>query len=231
MNREEFRQIIDNGVWHQNSSLIQLLGLCPLLAITTSLVNGVMLSLATIIVMAVANVAVASLRNLIPHEVRIPVFILIVAALVTVVDLVFNAYFHELYLVLGIFIPLIVTNCIVLARVEAFANKNPPLQSLLDGLFMGVGLLWTLALLGGLRELIGSGTLFSGIEMVLPSLQGLQLLPADYPGFLLAILPPGAFILLGCLIAWKNWVEARAAARKPDPGSGQGSAMALADGA
>jgi Na+-translocating ferredoxin:NAD+ oxidoreductase RnfA subunit len=114
------------------------------------LVNGVMLSLATILVMAIANVAVASLRNLIPHEIRIPVFILIVAALVTVVDLVFNAYFHELYLVLGIFIPLIVTNCIVLARVEAFANKNPPLQSLLfDGIFMGVGMLWTLALLGG----------------------------------------------------------------------------------
>jgi hypothetical protein len=112
--------------------------------------------------------AVASLRNLIPHEIRIPVFILIVAALVTVVDLVFNAQFHELYLVLGIFIPLIVTNCIVLARVEAFANKNPPLQSLLDGVFMGVGMLWTLALLGGLRELIGGGTLFSGIDMVFP---------------------------------------------------------------
>ena len=230
IDREQFRQIIDNGVWQQNASLIQLLGLCPLLAITTTLVNGVMLSLATIIVMAVANVAVASLRNLIPHEIRIPVFILIVAALVTVVDLVFNAYFHELYLVLGIFIPLIVTNCIVLARVEAFANKNPPLQSLLDGIFMGIGLLWTLALLGGLRELIGGGTLFSGIDMVFPSLQELQLLPADYPGFLLAVLPPGAFILLGFLIAWKNWVDARAAARKPDSGSDQASPVALADG-
>ncbi len=152
--------------------------------------------------------------NLIPHEIRIPVFILIVAALVTVVDLVFNAQFHDLYLVLGIFIPLIVTNCIVLARVEAFANKNPPLQSIFDGVFMGVGMLWTLALLGGLRELIGAGTLFSGIDMVFPALRPLQLLPTDYPGFLLTILPPGAFILLGCLIAWKNWVEARAVARK-----------------
>jgi electron transport complex protein RnfE len=195
---------------------VQILGLCPLLAVTTNLVNGVMLSLATIIVMAIANVAVASLRNLIPHEIRIPVFILIVAALVTVVDLLFNAQLHELYLVLGIFIPLIVTNCIVLARVEAFANKNPPLQSLLDGVFMGVGMLWTLALLGGLRELIGGGTLLSGIDMVFPALQPLQLLPADYPGFLLAMLPPGAFILLGCLISWKNWVEARAAARRPE---------------
>jgi Na+-translocating ferredoxin:NAD+ oxidoreductase RnfE subunit len=146
--RDEFRQIAANGIWKQNTSLVQILGLCPLLAVTTNLVNGVMLSLATIIVMAISNVAVASLRNLIPHEIRIPVFILIVAALVTVVDLLFNANLHELYLVLGIFIPLIVTNCIVLARVEAFAAKNPPLQSTLDGIFMGVGMLWTLALLG-----------------------------------------------------------------------------------
>ena len=214
MTRDELRQIAANGLWKQNTSLVQILGLCPLLAVTTNLVNGVMLSLATIIVMAVSGVAVASLRNLIPHEIRIPVFILIVASLVTVVDLLFNANLHELYLVLGIFIPLIVTNCIVLARVEAYANKNPPLQSLADGVFMGTCMLWTLALLGGLRELIGNGTLFSGIDMVIPGLQPLQLLPADYPGFLLALLPPGAFIVLGCLIAWKNWIEARAAARQ-----------------
>jgi len=221
MNREEFRQIAANGVWKQNTSIVQILGLCPLLAVTTNLVNGAMLSLATIIVMAMSGIAIASLRNLIPHEIRIPVFILIVAALVTVVDLLFNANLHELYLVLGIFIPLIVTNCIVLARVEAFAAKNPPLQSLSDGIFMGVGMLWTLSLLGGLRELIGRGTLFSGIDMVFPGLHPLQLLPADYPGFLIAMLPPGAFILLGCLIAWKNWIEARALARRqrhfPEP--------------
>lgn len=212
--RTELRQIAANGVWKQNTSIVQILGLCPLLAVTTNLVNGVMLSLATIIVMALSGFAVAALRNFIPHEIRIPVFILIVAALVTVVDLLFNANLHELYNVLGIFIPLIVTNCIVLARVEAFANKNPPLQSMFDGVFMGVGMLWTLALLGGMRELIGAGTLFSGIDMVFPGLQPLQLLPADYPGLLLAILPPGAFILLGCMIAWKNWIEARAAARQ-----------------
>ena len=214
MTRDELRQIAANGVWKQNTSLVQILGLCPLLAVTTNLVNGVMLSLVTILVMAIAGVAVASLRNLIPHEIRIPVFILIVASLVTVVDLLFNANLHQLYLVLGIFIPLIVTNCIVLARVEAYANKNPPLQSLFDGVFMGTGMLWTLALLGGLRELIGNGTLFAGIDMVIPGMQPLQLLPADYPGFLLALLPPGAFIVLGCLIAWKNWIEARAAARQ-----------------
>ena len=210
MNRSEFRQIAANGVWRQNTSLVQILGLCPLLAVTTNLVNGAMLSLATILVMAISGAAVSSLRNLIPHEIRIPVFILIVAALVTVVDLLFNAKLHALYNVLGIFIPLIVTNCIVLARVEAFAAKNSPLQSLLDGVFMGVGMLWTLSLLGGLRELIGSGTLFSGIDLVIPGLRPLQVFPENYPGFLLAILPPGAFILLGCLIAWKNWATARA---------------------
>ena len=210
MNRSEFRQIAANGVWRQNTSLVQILGLCPLLAVTTNLVNGAMLSLATILVMAISGAAVSSLRNLIPHEIRIPVFILIVAALVTVVDLLFNAKLHALYNVLGIFIPLIVTNCIVLARVEAFAAKNSPLQSLLDGVFMGVGMLWTLSLLGGLRELIGSGTLFSGIDLVIPGLRPLQVFPENYPGFLLAILPPGAFILIGCLIAWKNWATARA---------------------
>jgi electron transport complex protein RnfE len=216
MTREEFRQIAANGVWKQNTSLVQILGLCPLLAVTTNLVNGAMLSLATIIVMAISGAAVASLRNLIPHEIRIPVFILIVAALVTVVDLLFNAGFHDLYLILGIFIPLIVTNCIVLARVEAYAAKNPPVQSIFDGIFMGIGMLWTLSLLGGLRELIGGGTLFSGIDMVFPSLKPLQLLPADYPGFLIAMLPPGAFILLGCMVATKNWLEARQASRQKE---------------
>ena len=214
--RDEFRKIAANGIWKQNTSLVQILGLCPLLAVTTNLVNGAMLSLATILVMALSGFAIASLRNLIPHEIRIPVFILIVAALVTVVDLLFNAGFHDLYLILGIFIPLIVTNCIVLARVEAYAAKNPPVQSIFDGIFMGIGMLWTLSLLGGLRELIGGGTLFSGIDMVFPSLKPLQLLPADYPGFLIAMLPPGAFILLGCMVATKNWLEARQASRQKD---------------
>jgi len=211
--REEFRTIAGNGIWKQNTSIAQILGLCPLLATTTNAVNGIMLSLATIIVMAMSNFAVASLRNLIPHEIRIPVFILIVAALVTVVDLLFNANLHELYLVLGIFIPLIVTNCIVLARVEAFAAKNPPLHSTFDGIFMGVGMLWTLGLLGAMRELLGNGMILGGIDMVFPSLHPIQVLPESYPGFLLALLPPGAFILLGCMIAWKNWMDAKAAER------------------
>lgn len=215
MSPQQFREIAWNGLWKQNTGLAQLLGLCPILAISTSMVNAVSLGLATILVMAMSNLAVSALRNFIPYEIRIPVFVLIIAALVTVVDLSFNAFFHDLYLVLGIFIPLIVTNCIVLARVEAFAAKNPPLQSTFDGIFMGVGMLWTLALLGGMRELLGNGTLFGGIDMVFPGLQPIQVLPESYPGFLLALLPPGAFILLGCLIAWKNWMDARAAQRKP----------------
>jgi electron transport complex protein RnfE len=230
MKRDEFGTIAANGIWKQNTSIVQILGLCPLLAVTTNLVNGVMLSLATILVMAISGGVIASLRKYIPHEIRIPVFILIVAALVTIVDLLFNANLHELYLVLGIFIPLIVTNCIVLARVEAFAARNPPLAAAADGVFMGIGMLWTLGLLGALRELIAGGTLFSGIDMVFPGLEPLHLLPADYPGFLLAALPPGAFILLGCLIAWKNWIEARSEERRhklpPAPASAATNAVA-----
>lgn len=228
MNAQAFREIAQNGVWKQNTGLVQLLGLCPILAVSTTLVNAVSLGLATTLVMAVSNLAVASLRNFIPHEIRIPVFILIIAALVTVVDLSFNAFLHDLYLVLGIFIPLIVTNCIVLARVEAFAAKNGPLASTADGVMMGVGLLLVLAILGGMRELLGTGTLFTGIDMIVPSLTAISVFGDDYPGFLVAILPPGAFFALGCLIALFNWVNARAAARATP---GRASAAPLATGA
>jgi electron transport complex protein RnfE len=205
-----YKDISWNGIWKQNTILAQLLGLCPLLAVSTNLVNAVSLGLATIIVMILANFAISALRALIPYEIRIPVFILIIAALVTVVDLAFNAFLHDLYLVLGIFIPLIVTNCIVLARVEAFAAKNGLRASTLDGLMMGIGFVWVIALLGAVRELVGQGTLFSGIEMIFPNLSGVQVLPADYPGFLIAILPPGAFFVLGLLVAGRNWLDARA---------------------
>lgn len=227
----DYKKITFDGLWKNNPALVQVLGLCPLLAVSGSFVNALALGAATTGVLTLSNIAVSLIRNATTDAIRLPAFVMIIAAFTTCIEFLMNAFTHELYLILGIFIPLIVTNCIVLARVEAFANKNPPLQSLLDGVFMGVGLLWTLALLGGLRELIGAGTLFSGIDMVFPALQGLQLLPADYPGLLLAILPPGAFILLGCLIAWKNWVEARAAAHRPDPGAGQAAPVALADGA
>jgi len=208
-----FREIAHNGIWKQNTGLVQLLGLCPILAVSTTFVNGVSLALATILVMALASGMVASVRSFIPREVRIPVFILIIASLVTMVDLAMNAWLHELYRVLGIFIPLIVVNCIVLARVEAFAAKNTPLIAAWDGAMMGVGMVVAIAVLGGLREFIGTGMLFSGIEMVIPGAQALQLLPSDYPGFLVAILPPGAFLVLGFMIAGRNWLDARAEQR------------------
>lgn len=210
MSKGIYGEIIWNGLWKQNSGLVQLLGMCPLLAMSTSIVNAAGLGIATVLVMALSNFAVSILRGLIPYEIRIPVFILIIAALVTMVDLAMNAWMHDLYLVLGIFIPLIVTNCIVLARVEAFAAKNAVLASTLDGAMMGLGLTLVLVALGTVRELIGQGTLFSGIEMIFPGAQAWQILPEDYPGFLIAILPPGAFITLGLMIAGRNWIDHRA---------------------
>lgn len=205
-----YKEIAWNGLWKQNTILAQVLGLCPLLATSTTFVNAVSLGVATIAVMMLSNLAISALRALIPYEIRIPVFILIIAALVTVIDLAFNAFLHDLYLVLGIFIPLIVTNCIVLARVEAFAAKNGLRASTLDGLMMGIGFVWVIGLLGAVREFVGQGTVLSGIEMIIPGTSGFQVLPEDYPGFLVAILPPGAFFVLGLLIAGRNWLDARA---------------------
>ncbi|MDX9995548.1 MAG: electron transport complex subunit E [Rhodocyclaceae bacterium] len=205
-----YREISHNGLWKQNAILAQLLGLCPLLAVSSTMVNAVSLGLATILVMGLSNFAVSLLRGFIPYEIRIPVFILIIAALVTIVDLLFNAFLHDLYLVLGIFIPLIVTNCIVLARVEAFAAKNSAGLATFDGVMMGVGFVWVIGLLGAIREFIGQGTLLSGIDMIFPGMQAIQVLPESYPGFLIAILPPGAFLVLGLMIAGRNWLEYRA---------------------
>jgi len=215
----DYREIIDNGLWKQNPGVVQLLGLCPTLAVTSTVINGFSLGLATALVMAASNGAVAPVRRWVPDEIRIPVFILIIAALVTVIDLSMNAYMHPLHNVLGIFIPLIVTNCIVLARVEAFAAKNPTTPSILDGLFMGLGLTLVLSLLGGMRELVGKGTLFSGLDLAFgpAAKQFMVTVIPDYPGFLLAVLPPGAFIGLGLLIAGRNWMESRKAAAQPVP--------------
>ena len=211
-----YSEIVENGLWKQNPGLVQLLGLCPTLAMTVSLVNVFSLGLMTAVVMAASNASVAPIRQWVPTEIRIPVFILIIAALVTIIDLSMHAYLQSLHAVLGIFIPLIVTNCIVLARVEAFAAKNPVVPSALDGFMMGFGLALVLATLGGLREIIGKGTLFSGIDLVFgPSAKSmiLTVIP-DYHGFLLAILPPGAFIGLASLIATRNWMAQRKAARE-----------------
>jgi len=211
-----YSEIVENGLWKQNPGLVQLLGLCPTLAMTVSLVNGFSLGVMTAVVMAASNASVAPIRQWVPTEIRIPVFILIIAALVTMIDLSMHAYLQSLHAVLGIFIPLIVTNCIVLARVEAFAAKNPVVPSALDGFMMGFGLALVLATLGGVREIIGKGTLFSGIDLVFgPSAKSmiLTVIP-DYHGFLLAILPPGAFIGLASLIATRNWMAQRKAARE-----------------
>ncbi len=211
------REIIENGLWKQNPGVVQLLGLCPTLAVTSTVVNGFSLGLATALVMAASNAAVSPIRRWVPGEIRIPVFILIIAALVTVIDLGMHAWMTALHAVLGIFIPLIVTNCIVLARVEAFAAKNETAPSTLDGLMMGLGLTMVLAILGGLREIVGKGTLFSGIDLALgpAAKQFVITVVPDYHGFLLAILPPGAFIGLALLIAGKNWLEARKQAAQP----------------
>jgi electron transport complex protein RnfE len=229
MTKPHVSELAYNGLWKQNPGLVQLLGLCPILAVSTTMVNAVSLGLATILVMAVANLGIALLRNFIPYEIRIPVFILVIASLVTIVDLSFNAWLHELYLVLGIFIPLIVTNCIVLARVEAYAAKNDPWSSTLDGVMMGLGLVWVLAVLGGVRELIGNGTLFQGIDMIFPSLSAIELFGDDYPDFLLAVLPPGAFFALGCLIALFNWLNSRASARSQRKARASSSVQAPAE--
>ncbi|MFP5403395.1 MAG: electron transport complex subunit E [Gammaproteobacteria bacterium] len=215
MTLSEFRTLFQNGLDKQNAGLVQLLGLCPLLAISNNVVNALSLGLATVLVMAAASGAVSGVRNFVPSEIRIPVFVLIIAALVTVIDLAMHAYVLPLYVVLGIFIPLITTNCIVLARADAFASKNRPLHSVVDAVAMGLGLTAVLVVLGAMREIAGQGTLLSGIDLVFGAdakQYVLHVLP-DYQGFLLAILPPGAFLALGLLIAAHNWRKARAEQR------------------
>jgi len=211
-----YKEIASNGLWKQNPGVVQLLGLCPTLAVTTTAVNGLSLGLATALVMAAANGAVSPLRTFIPSEIRVPVFILVIAALVTVIDLSINAFAHPLHKVLGIFIPLIVVNCIVLARVESFAAKNAPTPSIVDGFSMGLGLALVLGLLGAMREIVGKGTLFSGLDLAFGpgAKQFILTVIPDYHGFLLAVLPPGAFLGLGSLIALRNWIEMRKAAKQ-----------------
>ena len=221
MSQTDYKTIVQNGLWTQNTGVVQLLGMCPLLAISTSVVNAVGLGLATALVMSFSNGTVSLVRNLVPHEIRIPVFILIIAVLVTVIEMAMNAFMHPLYLVLGIFVPLIVTNCIVLARTDSFASKNRVLPAMLDGFMMGIGLTLVLTLLGGIREVVGHGTLLSGIDLALGESAKnmvITVLP-EYKGFLLAILPPGAFIGLGLLIAGKNYIDQRAAVRSDRAGS------------
>lgn len=210
-----YRKILKDGVWTQNTGLVALLGLCPLLATSNSLVNGLGLGLATLLVLLISNVAVSLIRTLVRPEVRIPVFVLVIACVVTAVELAMHAFLPGLYTVLGIFIPLIVTNCCVIGRAEAFAFKNGVIPAAVDGIATGLGFLLALVLLGAVREMVGQGTLFSQADLLFGE-WGRHLtvhLVNDYRGFLLAILPPGAFIGLGCLIALKNVLDARAQRR------------------
>ena len=217
MTAHKFRDIVYNGLWKQNAGIVQLLGLCPLLAISSSVVNALSLGLATTLVMALSGSAVAAIREFISNEARIPVYVLLIAVLVTIVQLLINAYAYPLYLVLGVFLPLITTNCIILARAESFASRNGILASALDGVAMGLGLTAVLVALGGIREIFGHGTLLSGIDLVFGEAAKPWIITVvpDYHGFLLAVLPPGAFITLGMLIALKNWLNLRAERKAP----------------
>ncbi len=206
--------ITQQGLWGNNVILAQGLALCPALAVTSTTTNGLGMGLATTAVIAASNLLVSLMRPVMSPEVRIPVYIVLIATLVTLVDLGLNAYAHELHKALGLFIALIVVNCAVLGRAEAFASKNPALASVLDGLVTGLGFTAVLMVLGGVREIIGSGTLFAGAAQLLGSgfaFLEVRLIP-DYRGFLLAILPPGGFLALGLLLAGKRLIDARLAA-------------------
>ncbi|MGD2075116.1 MAG: electron transport complex subunit E [Gammaproteobacteria bacterium] len=206
-----YPDIIRDGLWTNNVGLVQLLGLCPLLAVTGTFINGLGLGLATLLTLVASNVTVSLIRSLVRPEVRIPVFVLVIASVVTVIELTMSAFFYELHKVLGIFIPLIVTNCSIIGRAESFASKNSVGRSLVDGLSMGLGFTLVLVVLGSVREIVGQGTLFSQAHLMFgEAARSLTIVfVEDYGGFLLAILPPGAFIGLGLLIAMKNIIDKR----------------------
>ena len=215
MSSVSYRKIFRDGVWQQNTGLVVLLGLCPLLAVTGTVVNAIGLGLATTLTLVFSNLAVSLSRGLLRPEIRIPAYVLIIASVVTVIQLLMQAWLHDLYRVLGIFIPLIVTNCAIIGRAEAFASRHAPLPAAVDGLATGLGFCIALIALGALREILGHGTLFSQAHLMFGELgRVLQLtLVPEYRGFLLARLPPGAFIGLGLLVAARQWLDSR----KPRP--------------
>lgn len=208
--------LVKNGLWTNNAALVQLLGLCPLLAVTGTFVNALGLGLATMAVLVGSNVAVSLIRNYVADAIRLPAFVMIIASFTTCAELLIQAFAYELYQILGIFIPLIVTNCAILGRADAFARKNPVLPSIIDGFAMSVGFLVVLLALGAMREIIGQGTLFSNMHLIFGerARSWEWVIFNDYPNFLFAILPPGAFVGLGLLIAFKNWVDGLAKKRR-----------------
>ncbi len=208
-----YKQTLIEGLWRNNPGLVQFLGICPLLAVSNTLVNGLGLGLATTAVLICSNLLVSLARHWVAEDLRLPAFVLIIAALVTVVELAVKAWFFDLWLSLGIFLPLIVTNCVILARAESFASRQPPLPAVIDGLAQGAGFASVLAVLGALREIIGQGTLFANAEQLLgPAGSALKVTLWNDGGFLLALLPPGAFLGLALLIALRNWLLQRRAA-------------------
>jgi len=209
MANKSLQEISLDGLWKNNPALVQLLGLCPLLAVTGTVVNAIGLGLATILVLVGSNIAVSLIRNHVSDAVRLPAFVMIIASFVTVTELVMQALTYELYQILGIFIPLIVTNCAILGRADAFASKNGLIPSAVDGFTMGLGFTVVLILLGVIREIIGQGTLFTNMDLIFGemALNWQIVIFSDYPDFLFAILPPGAFVAMGLIIAIKNLVD------------------------
>lgn len=209
-------EIIRDGLWDNNPALVQVLGLCPLLAVTSTVVNAIGLGLATLMVLAGSNLAVSLIRNFVGESVRLPAFVMIIASFVTCAELLMQAFTYQLYQILGIFIPLIVTNCTILGRADAFASRNAPGPALLDGVMMGLGFLAVLVILGGMRELVGQGTLLADMDLLLgPVAADWVMRPFDsYPDMLFMVLPPGAFVGLGLLIALKNGIDNHLKARR-----------------
>ncbi|QJD28626.1 electron transport complex subunit E [Methylococcus geothermalis] len=214
-----FRKITRDGLWDNNIVFSQSIGLCPLLAVTGTATNGLGMGLATAAVMVVCNALVSWVRALIPSEIRIPVFVVLIAMVVTLVDMMMNAWLHEMHKVLGLFIPLIVTNCAILGRAEAYASRHPVAHASMDGLMMGLGFTLALVVLGAAREVVGAGTLFASARLLMgDSFAWLEttLIP-DYRGFLLMALPPGGFLMLGFLLAGKKLIDRRLKAHQSRP--------------
>jgi electron transport complex protein RnfE len=220
MTSNSFLERMRKGLWYENPGLVQLLGLCPLLAVTSTFVNGLGLGIATLAVLSCSNVLVSATRRFIHREIRIPIYVLIIASLVTCIELIFKAWFPALDRSLGIFIPLIVTNCAIVARAEVFASRNPIGASLLDGISMGAGFALLLMVIGFFRELVGQGSVFADLDLIFGGdrMPGLVLVDG---GWLLAILPPGAFFSLALAVALKNHFDQKrdAARRATMPGS------------
>ena len=216
MSNSTYRELSLNGLWKNNPAIVQLLGLCPLLAVTGSVINAIGMGLATTMVLTISNTCVSLVRSVVSDAVRLPVFVMIIAAAVTCIELLMQAYTYDLFQILGIFLPLITTNCVILGRADAFASKNPVLPAMYDGFIMGIGFSVILVFLGALRELLGTGALFNNMDLLFgeAAASWKWVVFSDYKQFLLAILPPGAFIVTGMIIALKNVIDAQIKARQ-----------------